>query len=130
MPGEHDNDDATKERRHEDPLDEPSGSHPHHEEGRKSRFSRITKVLMDRGEDARSVLGTMWDTSDRARSEMVKIFAREVRNYLDGMKLTEDLRDFATHHTLEVQASFRLKPIVEGDEKPAKPTKSEEPPKE
>ena len=137
MPGEHDDrsDDPARERRSDDPLDEPSG--PHTEEGRRSRFSRITKVLMDRGEDARSVLGTVWDSSDRARSEMVKIFAREVRNYLDGMKLTEDLRDFATHHTLEVQASFRLKPIVEGEEpKPAKPAKApksekaEEPPKD
>jgi len=113
MPGEHDDLDEAARRLAEDPLDETSGPHAHGEEGRKSRFSRITKVLMDRGEDARSVLGSVLDTSASARSEMVKLVAREVRNYLEALKLTEDLRDFATKHTLEVNASFRLKPIAD-----------------
>jgi len=126
MPGEHDDLDEAARRLAEDPLDEPSGPHAHGEEGRRSRFSRITKVLMDRGEDARSVLGSVLDTSASARSEMVKLVAREVRNYLGELKLTDDLRDFATKHTLEVNASFRLKPIADLLEpKATKATKSE-----
>lgn len=121
MPGEHDDrTDEAARRPAEDPLDEASGPH-HGEEARRSRFSRITKVLMDRGEDARSVLGSVLDTSASARSEMVKLVAREVRNYLEALKLTEDLRDFATKHTLEVQASFRLKPIADALEPKAEP---------
>jgi len=71
---------------------------------------------MDRGEDAKYVLGTVLDSSDRAKTEMVRMVALEVRNYLEALKLTEDLREFATNHSLEVKASFRLKPIADEDE--------------
>jgi hypothetical protein len=96
------------------------------DEDRKGRFSRLTRLLMDRGEDARYVLGTVLDSSDRAKTEMVRMVAREVRNYLEALKLTDDLRDFATHHSLEVKASFRLKPLGPEPEEPAEP--EEEPP--
>lgn len=83
------------------------------EEGPPGRWGRLTRRLIDRGEDARYLLGTVLDTSDKAKTEVVRMVAREVRHYLEALKLEEDIREFLTSHTLEVQASFSLKPIAD-----------------
>ncbi len=103
----------------EPPLDE------HRDEEGRGRLSRFTRILLDRGDDAKAVLGSVLDSSDRAKDQMVRMVAREVRNYLEALKLTEDLREFATSHSLEVKASFSLKPLAKpeshGEEAPAPP---------
>ncbi len=83
------------------------------EESRSSRLYRFTRRLLDRrelGEDAKLLVGTVLETSDRAKSEAVKMVAREVRHYLDELQWKEDLRDLMTGHTLKVSAEFTLIP--------------------
>jgi hypothetical protein len=97
----------------------------------RGRFSRFTRRILDRGEDGRNVWNAMWETSDRARTEMVRLVAREVRNYLDALELKDDLKDLVRSHSLEVTASFRLKPIEPESPHPAAPPpkpSSESPP--
>lgn len=78
----------------------------------RSRLARLTRRLVERGGDeTRHLLGTVLDGSDRAKTEMVRMMAREVRNYLEALKLKEDLMELATSHSLEIQASFSLKPL-------------------
>jgi hypothetical protein len=80
----------------------------------RSRLGRLARRLLEPrelGEDARDLVGTFIETSDRAKSEVVRIAAREVRNYLSELRLKEDLLDLVTSHSLEVRLSVNLKPL-------------------
>ncbi len=82
------------------------------EEARQSRLLRFARRLMDRkelAEDTRELLLTVAATSDKAKSEAVRLVAREVRTYLEELRLKEDLRDLLTGYSLEM--SLHLKPL-------------------
>ena len=79
-----------------------------------SRLYRFARKLMDRrelAEDTRELMVAFLSTSDRAKTEMVKMAAREVRTYLEELKLKDDVLSLVRNHSLEVNASFSLKPI-------------------
>ncbi len=61
--------------------------------------------------DAREMLGAVLETGDKAKTEVVRMVAREVRAYLEALELGEDIRDLLTNYSLEVNASFSLKPL-------------------
>jgi hypothetical protein len=87
-------------------------------------FSRLAKRLQnprELGGDAMDLMGAFLETSDRAKTEMVKMVAREVRNYLDELKLKEDMRSLLTGHSLEVKMSLSLKPLADAAPAPATP---------
>lgn len=89
-------------------------------EGRRSRWRRLTKRLMDRRElsnDTKVLLSTVLETSDKAKTEAVKMMAREVRSYLEALELKEAVQEVMTSYSLEISVS--LKPLAEhldGDE--------------
>jgi nitrogen-specific signal transduction histidine kinase len=62
-------------------------------------------------DEAKELLGTVLDGSDRARSELVRMVGREVRTYLEGLGLPDGLKHIAENYSLEVNASLRLKPL-------------------
>lgn len=66
------------------------------------------------------MLSAVLETSDWARAEMVRLVGKEVRMYLDALELKEDLLHLVRSHSLEVHASFRLKPLPDAPE-PAPP---------
>ena len=55
----------------------------------------------------------MLETGDKAKSEMVRMFGREVRNYLNALEIGKDIHSLLTNYSLEVNASFHLKPLAE-----------------
>jgi hypothetical protein len=63
--------------------------------------------------DARSVLGSLLETGDKAKGEAYRLIAREVRAYLEALELHKDLHHLITNYSLEVQASVHLKPLDE-----------------
>ena len=65
----------------------------------------------DKGISPREVLGAVIDSGDKAKTEVVRMVAREVRTYLQGLGLHEDLRHVMTNYSLDVHASFSLKPL-------------------
>ena len=80
-----------------------------------SRWRRLARRFTDRrelAEDTRDLLAAFLSTSDKAKSELIRMTGREVRHYLDGLQLKEDLLDIATNYKLEVRASFHLEPIA------------------
>lgn len=97
-----------------DPFEAEPGAEP---EGQGRRiFSRLAKRLQnprELGGDAMDLMGAFLETSDRAKTEMVRMVAREVRTYLDELKLKEDMRDLLTGHSLEVKLSLSLKPLAD-----------------
>ena len=85
--------------------------------GAVGRLRRLGRKLMERKEladDTRELLGAMLETSDRAKTEVVKMVAREVRTYLQELRVMDDLKDIMTSHSLELRMSMNLKPLVEG----------------
>jgi len=99
-------------------LDDDSDEAPR---DRTSRLYRLGRRLLDRGDDVREIASTVIETSDRAKSEMVRMVAREVRNYLDELRLKEDLMDLARSHSLEIKLSLQLKPLTPEPEKKTEP---------
>ena len=92
---------------------------------REPRLRDLAKRLLSDEEDKigvspREVLGAVIDSGDKAKSEVVRMVAREVRTYLEGLGLHEDLRHLMTNYSLDVHASFRLKPLA-----PSEPTEEE-----
>lgn len=76
----------------------------------RSLARRFTNIR-DLSSDARELVDTVLESSDRAKTEMVKMVAREVRNYLEELKLKEDLQELVQGHSLEVHLSLSLKPL-------------------
>jgi hypothetical protein len=88
------------------------------DEGTRSREPRLRdfarRILSDEGEkgiNPRELIGAVLDGGDKAKSEVVKMVAREVRTYLEGLGLHEDVRHLMTNYSLDVNASFRLRPV-------------------
>ena len=100
--------------------DGPGGSErEEHGPARKGRLGRFTRRVIDRGEDARELMLAALETSDRAKTEMVRMVAREVRTYLDALELKDDLYRLVSEHSLEVHASLHLKKLPSVLEKEA-----------
>ncbi len=79
---------------------------------------------MDRkelAEDTREVVMAVLSTSDRAKTEAVKMIAREVRTYLEELKLKDEILELLTSHSLEV--SLHLKPLPSRDPAATAPEK-------
>ena len=92
--------------------EDPSPAIEEEEVDKGGRFARFTRKILDRKElsdDAKMLLGSILETSDRAKNETVRLIAREVRTYLEELKLKELLESILEGHTLDVNASFRLR---------------------
>jgi hypothetical protein len=61
--------------------------------------------------DVRDAVTAVLNTGDKAKTEMVRMVAREVRHYLQELKLGEDLRELLTNYSLDVHASVSLQPL-------------------
>jgi len=89
------------------------------ERGARARIRGVAKRLLDEPvsiDDAKELLGTVLDGSDRARSEIVRLVGKEVRTYLDGLGIQDDLKHLVENYSLEVKASLHLKPLREKEE--------------
>jgi hypothetical protein len=82
---------------------------------REPRLRDIARRLIgdddEKGISPREVLGAVIDSGDKAKTEVVRMVAREVRTYLEGLGLHEDIRHVMTNYSLDVNASFSLKPL-------------------
>ena len=59
------------------------------------------------------MFGTVLETGDKAKSEMVRMFGREVRNYLNALEIGKDVHNLLTNYSLEISASVHLKPLAD-----------------
>jgi|GEM_PF-7019885 len=84
--------------------------------GRKGFRKFAKKILPDDGVstsslDPKELLSSVLQLSDKARTEAVRLVAKEFRGYLEALEVKEDVHDFLTSYSVEVNASFRLKPV-------------------
>lgn len=97
-----------------------------HEKG--GRFGRLGRRLMgEDGDGARSfrvdakeVLHSVLEGGDKAKTEIVKVIAREVRTYFEELGLKDDLHHLLTNYSFEVKASINLRKLTD-EEKGARP---------
>lgn len=94
------------------------------EESNRSRFGRLGRRLLGEEEgpgregrsfrvDAREVLHTLLEGGDKAKTEFVKIIAREVRTYFEELGLKDDLHNLLTNYSFEVRASVNLRRLTD-----------------
>ncbi len=94
---------------------EEDGQEESKERPRLRKFAKKLFGDQEEGSDARDILGAVWETGDKAKSEVVRLVAREVRGYLEALELHKDVQSLLTNYSLEVNASFHLKPLVENE---------------
>lgn len=88
------------------------------------RFGRLGRRLM--GEeggafrfDAKELFSSVLEGGEKARSEVVKIVAREVRTYFEELGLKDDLRHLMTNYSFEIKASVNLRKLTDVEKGPA-----------
>lgn len=66
--------------------------------------------------EAKAVLAALLETGDKAKTETIRMVAREVRGYLEALELHKDLNHLLTNYSLEVKASIHLEPLARDSE--------------
>jgi len=94
----------------------PDAAHPAEEgreaEGPGGRFRKLGRRFLGQERvSAREVMGAVLEGGDKAKTEIVKAVAREVRSYLEEL----GLREFMTDYSLEVRASFNLRKLTDAE---------------
>jgi hypothetical protein len=65
----------------------------------------------DVASDSKEVISTLFEMGDKARMETVRLVAKEFRGYMEAMKVPDMMHEMLTNYSLEITASFRLKPL-------------------
>ena len=87
------------------------------EEGQsRTGFRKFAKKILSDDEgnatvDPKEMLSSLLQLSDKARTETVRLIAKEFRGYLEALEIKDDVHDLLTSYSVEVNASFRLKPV-------------------
>jgi hypothetical protein len=81
--------------------------------GRRGLRETARRLLEEPGavREAKEALGAVIDTSDKAKTEIIRMVGREVRAYLEGLGMKDGILHLLTHYSLEVNASLHLKPL-------------------
>ncbi len=87
------------------------------------RFGRLGRRLMgEEGEGARpfrfeakELFNSVLEGGEKARTEVVKIFAREARTYFEELGLKDDLRHLMTNYSFDIKASINLRKLTEAE---------------
>ena len=96
--------------------DEPNESTQR--KGREARLRGFARRIFREGDeddrrlDAREMIGAVLDTGDKARTEIVRLLAREVRGYLEALELHKDLQHILTNYSLDIRTNISLKPLL------------------
>jgi hypothetical protein len=84
------------------------------------------KILKDdAGEhslDPKELFSSIVQLSDKARTETVRLMAKEVRGYLEALEIKDDIHEILTSYSLDVSASFKLSAIKPSDEDSVPPS--------
>ena len=87
-------------------------------EGPRPSLRGFARRILREGEDderridPRELVGAVLDTGDKAKTEIVRLVAREVRGYLEALELHKDLRHILTNYSLDVHTSLSLRPLA------------------
>ena len=107
-------------------MSEEKESEEKKEEEGKSVLRSIARKLRKAGDpEEASLLGSVLETGDKAKTEIIRMLAKEVRAYLEALELHKDLKHILTNYSLEVKASFHLKELIPEDDHQKKADETE-----
>jgi hypothetical protein len=87
------------------------------------RFRNFRKRILGEEEgkslfgDAKDVLGSVLEGSEKLRGELFRVVAREVRAYLEESGLKDDLHNLLTNYAFELHLSMNLRKLTDEDRK-------------
>lgn len=87
----------------------------------RGRFRRLGRRILGEAEEltrernfhVRDAVTAVLEGGDKAKSEIVRAVAREVRNYLEELGLKEDLRQILDNYALDARISVNLRRLTE-----------------
>jgi hypothetical protein len=88
-------------------------------EGSRAGLRGFARRILREGEDderridPRELMGAVLDTGDKARTEIVRLVAREVRGYLEALELHKDLQHILTNYSLDIHTNLSLRPLAD-----------------
>jgi hypothetical protein len=93
----------------------------------RGRFRRLGRRILGEAEEltrernfhVRDAVTAVLEGSDKAKSEIVRAVAREVRNYLDELGLKEDVRQILDNYALDARISINLRRLTDDERGPA-----------
>ena len=100
--------DRDRPRRDDEPHDERAEAKGHR---RIPGLSTARRLVSEPGagfREAKEVLGAVLDTSDRAKTEGIRMIGREVRTYLEGLGLKDDLKSLLTNYSFEILSLIHI----------------------
>ncbi len=115
------------------------GRRPKHERKERRLRDIAKRILSDRERDkgerdfqdmARDAVNTILETGDRAKTEFVRLFAREMRHYLTELRVGEGVHHLLTNYSLEFHTSINLRPLNEQPENPEQEVVQDDPAQE
>jgi hypothetical protein len=91
------------------------------EKGKSDTKERPLRMFMKRilgdseseRKESREIISALINTGDKAKTEVVRLVAKEARSYIEALELHKDLNHLLTNYSLELNASFSLKPLKE-----------------
>ncbi|MEL6347970.1 MAG: hypothetical protein AAFV53_32990 [Myxococcota bacterium] len=117
-------------------ADDKREDRPQTDPSRRSSIRKLTRRLFGEGDESdlpeeegrstREMLMSAINTGDKARMEIIRLLAREVRGYLEALELHKDLHHLLTNYSLEVQASVSLKPLADAVAPPTQQTSAKD----
>ena len=87
------------------------------------RFRNFRKRILGEEEgkslfgDAKDVLGSVLEGSEKLRGELFRVVAREVRAYLEESGLKDDVHNLLTNYAFELHLSMNLRKLTDEDRK-------------
>ncbi len=85
------------------------------------RFRNFRKRILGEEEgktlfgDAKDVLGSVLEGSEKLRGELFRVVAREVRAYLEESGLKDDVHNLLTNYAFELHLSMNLRKLTDED---------------
>ena len=68
------------------------------------------------------LLSSLLESGDRAKSNVIKLIGREIRQAIEALELHKDVLSLLQNHSLEIHASLHLKPLTEVSTQPSSTT--------
>jgi hypothetical protein len=97
------------------------------------RFRNFRKRILGEEEgkslfgDAKDVLGSVLEGSEKLRGELFRVVAREVRAYLEESGIKDDVHNLLTNYAFELHLSMNLRKLAESEKKSKSKKKRPEP---
>ena len=88
-------------------------------------FARRIRKATDPEDEG--LLASVLETGDKAKTEIVRLLAKEFRAYIEALDIGKDIKHILTNYSLEFKASVHLKELIPKEESSNTASSKDEP---